>query len=71
MESIHTQAHCEVWPLRAALEWAPAPHSPIPPCQVYKAFVILENEMMIPWDCIQGLTGTPNHNDHNLPKLGL
>lgn len=55
---------------RAALDWAPAPHSPVPQCQAHKAFAVPENNAMLPWDCIQGLVGTPDYDDHGLPTLG-
>ena len=51
--------------------WALAPHSPVSQCQAHEAFAIPQNEVVRPWDCIQGLLGAPNYDDHSLPWLGL
>lgn len=42
----------------------------MPQCQAHETFVILESEVVLPLDGIQGLLGTPNQDDHSLPKLG-
>lgn len=57
--------------LKAALDWSPAPLSPVPQRQAYKAFAILDDNMMHPWECIHGFLGTPNQDDHGLPTPGL
>lgn len=43
----------------------------MPQCQPDKTFTVLENEAVLPWDGMQGLMGSPDHDDHSLAELGL
>ena len=43
----------------------------MPQCQADKTFTVPENEAVLPWDGMQGLMGSPDHDDHSLAELGL
>ena len=47
------------------------PCLPVPQCQADEAFTIPESESVLPWDGMQGLVGSPDHDDHSLAELGV